>query len=109
MPVEAVVVDDMEEIEAVDVTDESFEIGDPEVALPAESMLKSTSVKEDLAPEPTQVDKVITATIDREIEELYGAKIPFTYELNDDQYNVKLETGETFVMTESYLNTLKDE
>ncbi len=108
-PVEAVVVDDMEEIEAVDVTDESFEIGDPEVALPAESMLKSTSVKEDLAPEPTEADKAITATIDREIEELYGAKIPFTYELNDDQYNVKLETGETFVMTESYLNTLKDE
>ena len=69
VPVEAVVVDDMEEIEAVDVTDESFEIGDPEVALPAESMLKSTSVKEDLAPEPTQADKAITATIDREIED----------------------------------------
>lgn len=86
-----------------------FEIGDAEVGAPAESMLATTSVKEDLAPEPTAEDLAIRNAIETEIEDLYGAKIPFTYKLSGNQYNVKLETGETVVLTEAYINSLNAE
>jgi len=88
---------------------DDFEIGDAEVGVPAETMLATTSVKEDLAPKPTAEDLAIKAAIETEIEDLYGARIPFTYKLSGNQYNVKLETGETVVLTEAYIKSLNTE
>ena len=57
--------------------------------------------------EKTPEEKAIEAAIEFEIEDLYGAKVRFTYELSGSQYNVKLETGETVALTVDYINSLK--
>ncbi len=94
-----------------------FEIGEPQHMAPAETMLKSKSVKEDLAEqkveeviaimenkvEVTSEELEIQQAIRTEIMELYDEAIDFTYKLNNNQFNVTLITGEVIVLTESYI------
>ena len=54
-------------------------------------------------------DKGVKDAIAAEIEDLYGTRVPFTYTLNGDQYNVTLDTGETIVLMQEYIDSLKQD
>jgi hypothetical protein len=54
-------------------------------------------------------DKGVKDAIAVEIEDLYGTKVPFKYTLNGDQYNVTLDTGETIVLMQEYVDSLKQD
>lgn len=116
--------------ETVDeVEEDAFEIGDAVTMASTKTMLKPKTEKKEVEKpaldqeaeakadeaiaimeakvEKTPEEKAIEAAIAFEIEDLYGAKVPFTYELSGSQYNVKLETGETVALTVDYINAIK--
>jgi hypothetical protein len=92
--------------------DDVFEIGDESRLSTLKAMVDedvTESIDEDKIDELMEQmnDKGVKDAIAVEIEDLYGSKVPFTYTLNGDQYNVTLDTGETIVLMQEYIDSLK--
>jgi hypothetical protein len=114
--------------------DMNFEIGDAETMVPPEAMLKKQSNSVEKydeeqqkidAEEQAKIDKAmeimnskkemtpeelaVHEAIEKEVADLYGTKLPFTYKLSGDQYTVQLESGESFVLASIYVDSLIQE
>jgi hypothetical protein len=61
--------------------------------------------KKEMTPEELAVHEAI----EKEVADLYGTKLPFTYKLSGDQYTVQLESGESFVLASIYVDSLIQE
>jgi hypothetical protein len=62
--------------------------------------------EEPVKEEPQKVDDPIREKIKLAAEEMYDDLDNFTYECKDGQYNVKLSTGESFVLSKPYVDAL---
>jgi hypothetical protein len=113
----------------------SFDIGEPDILPSPQTMLRTKSSpvestdevkEEELSKEESEaIDKsielmnakveltpeeiAINTAIESEIEDLYGSKLAFTYKVVGNQYNIQLESGETFILAAAYIESLKSE
>lgn len=122
--------EEADEIEVVaEEPDMAFSIGAPDEMPAAETMLRTqVEVKEEPAiseEEAASIEEAIgimnskvelspaeQATkdaIEKEIIDLYGTASAFTFKQNGDQYTVNLESGESFILTTEYIDSLKEE
>ena len=134
-PTGEVVVEDVIEDPAEEPVDMNFDIGEPDDMPPADSMLRTQSsdvkdfdetpaeeIDEDQAAEIEKAmeimnskvelspaEQAIKDAIEIEVADLYGSKLPFTYKLSGDQYNISLESGESFILAVAYVESIKTE
>jgi hypothetical protein len=111
-----------------------FDIDDAVEHVPSDSMLKTqSSAVEDLGEDTEEISEENAAEIEKAMEimnskvelspaeqaihdaiatelvDLYGTELPFTFKLSGDQYNVQLESGESFMLAAAYVESLKAE
>ena len=87
------------EEEEEEIIEEAEEEEDDNLPIEEESVEETTS---DVVEAPAVDDKV-KAAIAVEIEEIYGYEPEFTFDESDGQYNVKLESGESLVLSVTYI------
>ena len=71
-----------------------------DVSLQPEAEVVEAEEEEDHSDDP------IYKKIELELEDLYGETVKFSYVLEDGQYNVTLDSGESIVLIEEYIDSI---
>ena len=66
-------------------------------------------VEENTSDEGQEIDLPLFTIIKKELQDLYGVALTFQVDRQDDQYNITLESGETLILSTSYIDGLLEE
>jgi len=102
---ESVIAEAQEEIEDEQPEEDGivYEEVSEEIVEDAPEDIAEEPVTEEPAVEEPVEDTPFIKVIKEEIDDLFGMVHDFTYTIKDGQVNIVLETGETFTITESYV------